>query len=89
MSKLSEPLKALINASHAKPNTLPAPRHISSVYERIANEAGSKQVGLPAWLTASVSSILPFSSALNNSNLGLIGGGDVYNELSGFTVRTL
>ena len=55
MSKLSEPLKALIGAAHAKPNTLPAPKHIKSVYERIANEASSKQVGLPAWLTASVS----------------------------------
>ena len=55
MSKLSEPLKALINAAHAKPNTLPAPKNIRSVYERLATEAGSKQVGLPAWLTASVS----------------------------------
>jgi hypothetical protein len=55
MSKLSEPLKALINASHARPNTLPAPRHIASVYERVANGAKEKGVGLKAWLTASVS----------------------------------
>lgn len=55
MSKLSEPLKALINAAHAKPNTTPAPKHIRSVYERIANNAASKKVGFPAWLTASVS----------------------------------
>ena len=54
MSKLSEPLKALINAAHAKPNTLPAPKNIRSVYERLATEAGSKKIGLPAWLTASV-----------------------------------
>ncbi len=54
MSKLSEPLKALINAAHAKPNTLPAPRHIASVYERVANGALEKGVGLKAWLTASV-----------------------------------
>ncbi|KAK3636142.1 hypothetical protein LTR56_014305 [Elasticomyces elasticus] len=54
MSKLSEPLKAFINAAHARPNTTPAPRHIKSVYEKIAKDAGSKQVGMPAWLTASV-----------------------------------
>lgn len=55
MSKLSEPLKAIINAAHAKPNTIPAPRNIASVYEKVAIEAASKKVGLPAWLTASVS----------------------------------
>ena len=62
MSKLSEPLKAFINAAHARPNTTPAPRHIASVYERIAKDAGSKQVGLPAWLTASVREVLGFLS---------------------------
>ena len=54
MSRLSEPLKAFINATHARPNTTAAPRHIASVYEKIASDAGSKQVGLPAWLCASV-----------------------------------
>lgn len=62
MSKLSEPLKALINATHAKPNTLPAPRHVASVYERVANGAREKGVGLPAWLTASVYNTLVASS---------------------------
>lgn len=57
MSKLSEPLKALINAAHAKPNTLPAPRNIRSVYEKIASNAAAKKVGMPAWLTASVSTL--------------------------------
>jgi hypothetical protein len=55
MSKLSEPLKQLINAAHARPNTIPAPKNVASVYERIASDAGSKKVGLPAWLCASVS----------------------------------
>ncbi|KAK3717661.1 hypothetical protein LTR37_005728 [Vermiconidia calcicola] len=62
MSKLSEPLKALINAAHAKPNTLPAPKHISSVYERVANEAGAKRVGFPAWLTASAAATFTMNS---------------------------
>ncbi|KAI6838788.1 hypothetical protein KC340_g4018 [Hortaea werneckii] len=54
MSKLSEPLKAFINAAHARPNTTPAPRHIGSVYEKVAQDASAKSVGMPAWLTASV-----------------------------------
>ncbi|KAI6908812.1 hypothetical protein KC318_g5651, partial [Hortaea werneckii] len=53
MSKLSEPLKAFINAAHARPNTTPAPRHIGSVYEKVAQDASAKSVGMPAWLTAS------------------------------------
>ena len=57
MSKLSESLKAVINAAHAKPNTTPAPKNIRSVYERLASNAASKKVGLPAWLTASVSRV--------------------------------
>jgi hypothetical protein len=54
MSKLSEPLKAFINAAHAKPNTIPAPKHIATVYKNIATASREKNVGLPAWLCASV-----------------------------------
>jgi hypothetical protein len=54
MSKLSQPLKALIAAASAHPNTLPAPAHISSVYERLRNEAASRSVGTSSWLTISV-----------------------------------
>lgn len=54
MSKLSESLKTLINVAHAKPHTTPAPKNITSVYEKIASDAKAKQVGLPAWLCASV-----------------------------------
>lgn len=55
MSKLSEPLKQFINAAHARPNTIPAPRNVGSVYEKIAREAGERKVGVKAWLCASVS----------------------------------
>jgi len=56
MAKLSEPLKALINASHVRPHTTPAPPNVSSIYEKIASDATSRKVGLPAWLCVSVSS---------------------------------
>lgn len=59
MSKLSDSLKTFINAAHARPNTTPAPKHIRSVYEKIARDAGNKEVGLPAWLSASVSCNCP------------------------------
>lgn len=54
MTKLSDSLKAFINAAHARPNTTAAPKNIGSVYERIAKDASAKQVGISAWLTASV-----------------------------------
>ncbi|KAF2215342.1 hypothetical protein CERZMDRAFT_35415 [Cercospora zeae-maydis SCOH1-5] len=62
MSKLSEPLKQFINASHAKPNTIPAPKNIVSVYERIASEATINKVGLPAWLCASTAATMTMNS---------------------------
>ncbi|KAK0817953.1 hypothetical protein LTR91_005347 [Friedmanniomyces endolithicus] len=62
MSKLSEPLKAFINAAHARPNTTPAPRHIASVYEKIAKDAGSKKVGMPVWLTVSTAATMTMNS---------------------------
>lgn len=62
MSKLSESLKALINAAHARPGTTPAPRQISSLYDRISKDASSKQVGLPAWLTVSTAATMTMNS---------------------------
>ncbi|KAK5136682.1 hypothetical protein LTR08_002335 [Meristemomyces frigidus] len=62
MTKLSDPLKAFINAAHARPNTTPAPRQIASVYERIAKDAGGKGVGVPAWLTASTAVTMTMNS---------------------------
>lgn len=55
MSKLSAPLKALIDAAHARPNTLPASAKIRGVYESLRREAAAKNVGLAAWLSLSVS----------------------------------
>jgi len=55
MSKLSESLKALISAAHARPGTVRAPSNIRAVYTGIADDAAAKSVGLPAWLTISVS----------------------------------
>lgn len=58
MSKFSPALKALINAPFARPNTLPASPRIRSVYEALKKESSAKNVGAPAWLTLSVSSVL-------------------------------
>ncbi|KAL4929865.1 uncharacterized protein BDV17DRAFT_290221 [Aspergillus undulatus] len=44
MSKLSPALKALINHPAARPNTVPAPRNIQSVYAKIQATAQSKNV---------------------------------------------
>jgi len=54
MSKLSPGLKALINAPFARPNTVPAPPNIRSVFEKIAREASAKNIGAPSWLTLTV-----------------------------------
>ncbi|KAK6402136.1 hypothetical protein LTR95_019108 [Oleoguttula sp. CCFEE 5521] len=62
MSKLSEPLKALINAAHARPHTTPAPRSITSVYQKVATDAAAKQVGLSAWLCASTAVTMTLNS---------------------------
>ncbi|CAK1364409.1 Dol-P-Man:Man(5)GlcNAc(2)-PP-Dol alpha-1,3-mannosyltransferase [Cercospora beticola] len=62
MSKLSEPLKQFINAAHAKPNTIPAPKNVISVYERIASDAKTNKVGLPAWLCASTAATMTMNS---------------------------
>ena len=55
MSKLSPPLKALINAPFSRPGPVPAPRGIADVYARIAREAEQHRVGTNPWLAISVS----------------------------------
>ena len=62
MSKLSPQLKSLINAPFARPGAVAAPRNMRSVYESIAKDAESKNVGVPAWLSIAVSKI-PHSNA--------------------------
>ena len=64
MSKLSPALQQLISAPHARPGLLPAPPHITRLFASIAREAEANNVGLPAWLCASVRlpspSLFPF-----------------------------
>ncbi|KAH8681726.1 hypothetical protein BX600DRAFT_429644 [Xylariales sp. PMI_506] len=53
MSKLSDAVKALINASHARPGYTRATAQVQPALARLASEATSKNVGLPAWVTVS------------------------------------
>ncbi|KAI1637861.1 hypothetical protein F4809DRAFT_602907 [Biscogniauxia mediterranea] len=53
MSKLSDAVKALINASHAKPGYTRASANVSPALELFAKSAAEKNVGLPAWVTLS------------------------------------
>jgi hypothetical protein len=61
MSKLSEAVKALINASHARPGYTRASPQVRPALEHFISSATEKKVGLPAWVTMSVSflSLLP------------------------------
>ena len=89
MSKLSEPLKALINAAHAKPDTIPAPKNVKSVYERIASDASAKQVGLPAWLTASVRMTRHVEHNTFHADARPVDSSDHDPQLAGFIIRAL
>lgn len=53
MSKLSEGLKALINASHARPGYAKASPAVQPALARFARDAATNKVGLPAWITVS------------------------------------
>lgn len=53
MSKLSEAVKALINAGHARPGYTRAGVQVKPALERLASDAHEKKVGLPAWVTVS------------------------------------
>jgi hypothetical protein len=62
MSKLSGPLKALINAPHARPGPVASSKKVASVYNAIARDATSKGVGLPAWLAISTAATMTMNS---------------------------
>lgn len=62
MSKLSEGLKALINAAHARPNLTTAPANIKSIYSQISESAKSHNVGVPAWLTIATATTMTLNS---------------------------
>ncbi|KAI1092231.1 mitochondrial protein [Rostrohypoxylon terebratum] len=53
MSKLSNTLKALINASHASPGYTPSSAGVQTALTKFASDAAEKKVGLPAWVTVS------------------------------------
>ncbi|KAL4869507.1 hypothetical protein BDV12DRAFT_196348 [Aspergillus spectabilis] len=62
MSKLSPSLKALINSPAARPNTLPAPSNIQSVYAKIQQTAQAKNVSLSSWLALSTAATMTMNS---------------------------
>ncbi|KAK6827568.1 hypothetical protein PG987_010909 [Apiospora arundinis] len=53
MSKLSDAVKALINASHAAPGITKASPQVQPALKRFAEDAHKKQVGLPSWVSIS------------------------------------
>ncbi|OJJ35766.1 hypothetical protein ASPWEDRAFT_41008 [Aspergillus wentii DTO 134E9] len=62
MSKLSNSLKALINAPIARPATVPAPRNIQSVYHKIQQGAQANNVSQPSWLALSTAATMTMNS---------------------------
>ncbi|KAK8052228.1 hypothetical protein PG993_003613 [Apiospora rasikravindrae] len=53
MAKLSDAVKALINASHAAPGITKGSAQVQPALKRFAEDAHKKQVGLPSWVTVS------------------------------------
>lgn len=64
MSKLSHQLKALINAPAARPNTVPAPSNIQSIYRKIQQGAQSQNLSQSSWLALSVGVLFPIPPLL-------------------------
>ncbi|KAK0379394.1 hypothetical protein CLIM01_03245 [Colletotrichum limetticola] len=62
MSKLAPSLKALINAPFARPGQTAAPSHIREVYQAIAKDAASKNVGAKPWLAISAAATFTLNS---------------------------
>ncbi|KAE8377701.1 hypothetical protein BDV26DRAFT_205655 [Aspergillus bertholletiae] len=62
MSRLPNSLKALINAPKARPNTVPAPPNIRSVYQEIQQSAQSNNVSRPSWLALSTAATMTMNS---------------------------
>ncbi|CAI6342259.1 unnamed protein product [Periconia digitata] len=62
MSKLAPSLKALINAAHARPGPIPAPRNIQDVYKKIEREASAHNLGRPTWLALTTAATMTMNS---------------------------
>lgn len=65
MSRLSNSLKALINAPAARPSTVPAPANIVSAYGSIQQTAQAQNVSRSSWLALSVSTYWGILARLN------------------------
>ncbi|KAL1850759.1 hypothetical protein Daus18300_012767 [Diaporthe australafricana] len=62
MSKLSPALKELVNAPFSRPGPAKAPIGIAKIYERIASEAHSKNLGPRPWLAISSAATFTLNS---------------------------
>ncbi|KAL4810908.1 hypothetical protein BDV18DRAFT_128229 [Aspergillus unguis] len=62
MSKLSPALKGLINHPAARPNTIPAPINIKSVYTKIQQTAQAKNVSQSSWIALSTAATMTMNS---------------------------
>ncbi|KAJ0117410.1 conserved mitochondrial protein [Diaporthe amygdali] len=62
MSKLSPALKELINAPFSRPGPAKAPIGIAKIYERIASEAQSKNLGPRPWIALSSAATFTLNS---------------------------
>lgn len=69
MSKLSEPLKALINAGFARPGPAPASKGIRPLFERIAQDSASKNIATPCWLTIATATSMTMNSPASMKEL--------------------
>lgn len=62
MSKLGPGVKALIQASHARPGPVPASPQIQSIYKKIEQEATAHKLARPSWLTLSTATTMTMNS---------------------------
>ncbi|KAG8162216.1 hypothetical protein KVR01_007981 [Diaporthe batatas] len=62
MSKLSPALKELVNAPFSRPGPAKAPVGIAKIYERIASEAHSKNLGPRPWIVLSAAATFTLNS---------------------------
>ncbi|KAG5981723.1 hypothetical protein E4U55_002619 [Claviceps digitariae] len=62
MVKLSPSLKALINASFARPGPVPASAAIRQVYQSIERDAAARKLGMKPWLAISTAATFTLNS---------------------------
>ncbi|KAF5138873.1 Dol-P-Man:Man(5)GlcNAc(2)-PP-Dol alpha-1,3-mannosyltransferase [Metarhizium anisopliae] len=62
MAKLSNSLKALINAPFARPGPTPAPAAMRDVLSSIASDAAQKKIGTRPWLAVSTAATMTLNS---------------------------